>query len=159
MADLDRLRAALDALIRWTTREQPYLRLYPATVRAQAADGTLDLDPDDAAIRGTGLSGVPIRHGIPGVTVEISPGQRVMLGFEAGDPRRPYAALWRTSGTAKLGTLVLAQNASSMALLPPQWFSAGATGDALAATALVTILAAGNVGYLLPITTPIVDVT
>lgn len=156
MADLDRLRAALDALIRWTTREQPYLRLYPATVRAQAADGTLDLDPDDAAIRGTGLSGVPIRHGIPGVTVEISAGQRIMLGFEAGDPRRPYAALWRTSGTAKLGSLLVVQHGSTLALVAVTWFPAGTVGDTAAAVALAAALAGGNIAHLVPLTAGIV---
>lgn len=156
MADLDRLRAALDALIRWTTREQPYLRLYPATVRAQAADGTLDLEPDDAAIRGTGLSGVPIRHGIPGVTVEISAGQRIMLGFEAGDPRRPYAALWRTSGTAKLGSLLVVQHGSTLALVAVTWFQAGTVGDTAAAVALAAALAGGNIAHLVPLTAGIV---
>lgn len=158
MADLDRLRAALDALIRWSTREQPYLRLYPATVRAQAADGTLDLEPDDAAIRGTGLSGVPIRHGIPGVTVEISSGQRVLLGFEAGDPRRPYAALWRTSGTAKLGSLLVVQHGSTLALVAVTWFPAGTVGDAAAAVALAAALSSGNVAHLVPLTAGIVAV-
>jgi hypothetical protein len=45
-------------------------------------------------MRGDGLAKVPIRHGLPGVTVKVKQGARLLLGFEAGDPRRPYASLW-----------------------------------------------------------------
>lgn len=69
------------------------LALYPATVAAQGDDGSVDLRPDDARW-GQGLAAVPVRHGLPGVTVRVRVGARVLLGFEAGDVRRPYCSLW-----------------------------------------------------------------
>jgi hypothetical protein len=67
---------------------------YPAKVIRQASDGTLELLCDDDKMRGTGLTRVPIRHGIPGVIVKVPPGGKVLLMFEAGDQTRPIAALW-----------------------------------------------------------------
>jgi hypothetical protein len=88
------IRGSLERLIRWITRDTIYLTLYSATVIRQAADGTLDLLPDDLRLQSQGLQGVPIRHGLPGVVVEVPAGERVLLGFDSGDPARPYAALW-----------------------------------------------------------------
>lgn len=86
--------ASLERFIRWVMRDTKYHALYPCTVEGQAADGTLDLTPDDAAIRGTGTQNVKIRHGLPGVRVKVKQGARILLGFEAGDPKRPFASLW-----------------------------------------------------------------
>jgi hypothetical protein len=88
------LRGSLERLVRWIMRDTIYLCMYSATVVRQAADGTLDLLPDDLRLQSAGLQGVPIRHGLPGVTVEVPAGERVLLGFDSGDPARPYAALW-----------------------------------------------------------------
>lgn len=88
------LRGSLERLVRWIMRDTLYLCMYSATVVRQAADGTLDLLPDDLRLQSAGLQGVPIRHGLPGVTVEVPAGARVLLGFDSGDPARPYAALW-----------------------------------------------------------------
>lgn len=88
------LRGSLERLIRWVTRDSLFLGQYTAQVVTQNADGTLDLLPDDARLRAQGLQSVPIRHGLPGVTVKVPPGERVLLGFDNGDARQPYAALW-----------------------------------------------------------------
>jgi len=145
---IDRLRSKL-SVDAW------FARMWPAVVEAQNADGSIDV----VVANRFGLTAVPIRHGIPGLTVLVPQGHRVLVGFEAADPRAPYAALWATSGTAKLGTLLLAQNASSLALLPPQWFAAGTAGNAAAAAALAAVTGAGNIGYLQELTSPIVEVT
>lgn len=71
-----------------------YSRMYPARVMKQAGDGSLELLPDAAKFRGTGLTGVPIRHGIPGVHVTVLAGGKVLLFFESGDPKLPAACLW-----------------------------------------------------------------
>lgn len=71
-----------------------YSRFYPATVVKQAADGTLELLADAKKVRGNGITQVPIRHGLPGVSVKVNPEARVLLFFENGDPRKPAAALW-----------------------------------------------------------------
>lgn len=95
MSDLDRIKEPFARLVRWVMRDAVYQRLYPARVVGQApGGGRLDLLPDDERIRGVGTQGVPIRHGLPGVSVEVPVGARVMLGFEEGNPAKPYAALW-----------------------------------------------------------------
>jgi len=87
-------RTALERFIRWVMRDTLYLAQYECEVQGQAEDYTLDLLPADERIRGTGLSNVPIRHGLPGVTVRVPVGASVLLGFEGGDPRSPFASLW-----------------------------------------------------------------
>lgn len=89
-----RLRHALERVIRWVMRDTLYHGQYTADVVRQAADGTLDLLPHDDRLRGQGLQSVPIRHGLPGVTVEVPAGELVLLGFDSGDPSKPHAALW-----------------------------------------------------------------
>jgi hypothetical protein len=91
-----RLRGSLEKLVRWITRDTLFLGQYAAQVISQAADGSLDLLPSDGRLRAAGLQAVPIRHGLPGVRVTVPPGETVLLGFENGDPRSPYAALWHS---------------------------------------------------------------
>ena len=77
-------------------RRVDYHALYPCTVAAQ--DGqTLEVVPDDAKIAGFGLSSVPLKPGLPGTEIDVPEGARVLLGFEGGDPQRPYAALWEAT--------------------------------------------------------------
>jgi hypothetical protein len=38
------------------------------------------------------VQGVPVRVGMPGVTAVVAAGAVVLLGWEKGDPSRPYAA-------------------------------------------------------------------
>lgn len=95
---LDALRRLVDAFV---GARLDHLALYPARVVAQSADKlTLDLQPDDARI--PPCAGVPIRHGIPGVTVTVASGSRVLLGYAAGDPMQPYAALWEAGSVVSL---------------------------------------------------------
>lgn len=97
-----RLRSALERVIRWVVRDTMFLGQYTASVIRQAADGSLDLLPDDDRLRSSGLQAVPIRHGLPGVTVEVPVGERVLLAFDAGDPAKPYAALWHAGQATKI---------------------------------------------------------
>lgn len=94
-----RLWAGLERLVRWVVRDTLFLGVYPAEVIAQAADGTVDLVTDDERLRAQGLQAVPIRNGLPGTEVDVPAGTRVLLSFEAGDPRKPVATLWE-AGTA-----------------------------------------------------------
>lgn len=87
------LRRLVEAFV---GRRLDHLALYPAVVVQQRSDGTLDLSPEDPRV--PSCQGVPIRLGIPGVTVTVPSGGRVLLGYAAGDPSRPYASLWE-SGT------------------------------------------------------------
>jgi hypothetical protein len=97
-----RIRHALERLIRWVTRDTLFLGLYSAQVVRQAADGTLDLMPADDRLRAQGLQAIPIRHGLPGVTVEVPAGEFIQLGFDGGDPSKPYASLWHAGQATKI---------------------------------------------------------
>lgn len=106
-------RESLAAFIRWVMRDTTYLATYPATVMGQAGE-MCEVLPDDPKIGGpTGLSGVPIRHGIPGLSVMVPPGSRVLLAFENGSPKKPYVALWEKGTVLSLvladGTMPLAR--------------------------------------------------
>ena len=91
------LRRIVEAFV---GRRLDHLALYPAVVVQQRADGTLDLSPEDARV--PSCQGVPIRLGIPGVTVTVPTGGRVLLGYANGDPSRPYASLWESGSVTRI---------------------------------------------------------
>lgn len=67
------------------------LALYRATVKAASDDGkTLDVKPEDERL--SGLQRVPMRVAVAGETLVVQPGPGavVLLGWERGDPSRPY---------------------------------------------------------------------
>ncbi len=97
-------------------RRLDYTQLYPAVVVKQNSDGTLQLLADSPTVRGTGHNNVRIRHGLPGVSVEVSAGARVRLGFENGQPSQPYASLWDTDASFVTINLGLAANTEYVAL-------------------------------------------
>lgn len=92
-----------------------YLGLYPMRVvtcsfSAQTVDVESEL-PDVIP----GLTAVKIRS-VPGLRIEVAQGQRVLVGFEGGDPSQPYAAIewannsqlvkatWDVTGIVQVGT-------------------------------------------------------
>jgi len=92
---MSRLRNSISAIVEALVgRKLLYRGLYPCTVAGQDASGALDLIPDDEEIRVLGTQHIKIRHGLPGFTVTVPEGARVMMGFEEGDPSKPYALLW-----------------------------------------------------------------
>lgn len=97
-----RFGEALARFIRWVMRDTKFHALYPCVVERQDSNGLLDLTPDDESIRGNGFQNVPIRHGLPGFKVKVKQGARLLLGFEAGDPRRPFAALWEPGAVEEI---------------------------------------------------------
>lgn len=97
MADFERMKGALARFVEQVMGRVDYLALYPCRVVSQNADGTLELKPNTDKM-GAGLSRVPLRLGLPGVTVKVKNQARVLLGFEAGDPQRPVATLWEADG-------------------------------------------------------------
>lgn len=86
---LDALRRVVEGMV---GPRLDHLALYPCTVVAQRASGGLDLQPDSPRV--PPCADVPIRHGLPGVTVTVPAGGRVLLGYAGGNPDLPYAALW-----------------------------------------------------------------
>jgi hypothetical protein len=128
-------KSVLNTFLAGIRQQIDYSRLYPARVTLQNPDGSLQLVPDDEAMKGAGLDHIPIRHGIPGITLENIPkGARVRLGFEGGDPASPYAALWDTDTGSGVTIVVHAahiklggSDAAQAALLGPdvlQWLNA-----------------------------------
>jgi hypothetical protein len=101
VSPVERLKGHLVAIVEAVVgRRLDYHALYPCTVVLQdPITGRLDLLPDDDKVRGFGVTGVPIKTGMPGWLVGASTGSRVLLGFEGGDPKRPYVALWETAAT------------------------------------------------------------
>jgi uncharacterized Zn-binding protein involved in type VI secretion len=91
----DRVKGGLLGIIRALLRATDLHAHYEARIVSQNDDGTLELAPDDARI--PGLSNVPIRYGLPGVSARVKPGGHVMVAFEAGDARRPVATLWNAT--------------------------------------------------------------
>ncbi len=76
-----------------------YFTKYAAKVVSQSADGaTLDLQPEDERL-GKGLQRVPLDHGLPGMTVKVTPGGFIGLGWRGGNPQFPYASIWQNGTT------------------------------------------------------------
>lgn len=86
-----RLTAALDGMVRRATRRMDYHAVYPGRVVQQRADGTLDVLADSPDVQLP--RAIPYRT-LPGLALEVPAGTRVAVGFEQGDPARPYAGLW-----------------------------------------------------------------
>lgn len=79
---------------------------YPAVCASDsAADGTVDVITDDERMRGTGMTRVPVRPGLPGTSVKLKAGSRLTLYFEDNDILKPAASLWQ-SGAGVLEILI-----------------------------------------------------
>ena len=85
------LAEAIEAIVGRLTARVDYLALYPCRVLQQRDDGTLDLVPDSPRV--PSCQRVPVRT-LRGLSVEVAAGARVLLGYEEGDPAKPYASLW-----------------------------------------------------------------
>lgn len=70
-----------------------FTRTYQGRVTSQNGDQTVEVKVSTKSPLAS-LSKVPLRHGIPGVTeLRLAPGAEVSIGFDDGDPQKPYAAL------------------------------------------------------------------
>lgn len=89
----DRLKRGLLAIVESMIRKRvDYLAMYPGKLVRQNANGTVDVVCEDARIGS--LAAVPIRIGVPGVTVVVKTPSRVLITFENGNPQAPIACLW-----------------------------------------------------------------
>jgi hypothetical protein len=100
----DRLMSAVESLVRRYTRRVDYAILYPCTVLADHGDMTLDLQPDNVFL--PALTAIALWVGVPGLSVQVKPGAKVLLGFRDARPDQPYAALFGAGGLSTL-TLTL----------------------------------------------------
>lgn len=90
--------AAIQALARQLTAKLDYFALYDAKVNAQSADGTtVDITPSDPRI--PQLQRVPLVLGTPATVIKFAPGNFVRLGWNDGNPEKPYACLFQGGET------------------------------------------------------------
>jgi hypothetical protein len=148
----DRVKGGLLGIIRAMLRRFDYMAHYEARIVSQNDDGTLELAPSDARI--PGLSNVPIRYGLPGVSARVKPGGHVMVAFEAGDARRPVATLW--NATALESIEITASDTITVRAklidLSPGGLPVARQGDMVAvggATTLVQFVPAGPAGPMI----------
>ncbi len=106
----DVVTSGIQRLAREAMCERALLALYPAIVRQQnASTGNVSVDPqpDDAEAERTIPAIVDVRvvAPFPGAKVLFPAAAinsklvRVLIGFEGGDPARPYALPWALAGT------------------------------------------------------------
>lgn len=88
------VQTAMSRFLEPVRTEIDYSRRYPCEVVTQNADGTVQVMPDDAAIKGRGLDRCTIYVGLPGTVVKVPHGARCLVAFAAGDPSRPYIDGW-----------------------------------------------------------------
>lgn len=122
-------------------RRVDYSREYSARVARQNSDNTVQVVLDDVRVKSPGLDRVPIRPGVPG-TIKVASGARCKVGFENGDPSRPYAEGWETNACLSVaiadGTRPAAfVGATVTVILPPTVAFAGTVGGS-PATGLLT---------------------
>jgi hypothetical protein len=103
---LDRLKDAFSSVARGADPFALYGNLYRAKVRAQRGRDLIDVEPEDDRI--PQMAGIPLKVGVPGVEVRVSPGHYVMVGWEDRRPDRPFATTWSPGegGTVPLKTTV-----------------------------------------------------
>lgn len=96
-----------------------YARTYRARVVAQADDSDLvDVRPDDPRL--PDMAKIPLRHGVPGLRVQVAMGSYLLVGWDNGRPDMPFAALWNPDVHAiKVSVVTDLLNLGSRMLLPP----------------------------------------
>ena len=103
----DRLKASLRAL-QGLDPMHPYRRIYRAKVLGQSLDlQKVDVRPFDPSL--PAMSGIDLRHGVPGIKVQVAPGCSVQIGWDDGKPDKPFAALWSTDASAIKVSLIATQ--------------------------------------------------
>lgn len=87
----DPIASAIGTIVRRETARLDFYASYEARVVGQNADETLELQPADPRLRG--MSRIPIRPGMAGVTSQTVPsGSTALVKFANGDPARAYVA-------------------------------------------------------------------
>ena len=92
----DRLKDPISAVVAGMLPRVSYFGLYRATVVRESvrSDGSMIVDvlPDDPSI--PQMSGVRLKLGLPATSVQIATPAHVGIGWEGGDPSKPFAATW-----------------------------------------------------------------
>lgn len=142
----DRVKAAVESMVRTLTARYDYAGAYEATVKSQnPTDLTVGVVFDDP--RFDPQDGVPLRYGAPGVTAKVSPGARVTVMFANQDPSKPRVCFWEPSNLVQLlldgGSLAVARAtdpvSSSADFITWLGLVGTATGAGVAPTSIGTI--------------------
>lgn len=102
-----------------------YRCLYKAKVVAQSptSPDKIDVRPFDSRL--PDMAGIPIRHGVPGMHVQVQLGCTVDVGWEDGRPDQPFAALWGPE--ASVAKLELNGNLIAVGGTSPEFMIKGTT--------------------------------
>lgn len=99
--DLDsRLLGAFRALVRTLGQRVDFFAAYPCTVLKDWGDHTVDVQPDSPHL--PKMERLPLDHGLPGLSVKVKKGARVLLVFSGGDPRMPRCRLFESGSLERL---------------------------------------------------------
>lgn len=104
------------------------MALYPCEVKKCASDGsTVDVTPDSPRVKPA--QGVRVKVGLPGAVAVVQQGARVLLGWEGGDPAKPYVVpSWESGATVtklvlKATTVYLGDEAGAEELVKKSEFN------------------------------------
>lgn len=92
-----------------------YLGSYPGTVRLVREDGSVDVELDDAVLRGRGLSALTVLEGVAGASYRVTVGTRCLVGFDGGDTSKPSVRAWSYLHDSAIVTLGDREGASRVA--------------------------------------------
>lgn len=100
-----RIDRDLLALGRGSVRPFDFFALYGGVLKGMDVGAqTFDIQPDDDRL--PLFSKLMIRNGIPGLTVDVVAGAKMLVGWSGGDPRRAYCATWDGSETVNTIKLI-----------------------------------------------------
>ena len=105
----DPIKAGIERIVKEVMRGEAYRLTYTGTVVNQAASGALGIKIDDTT-KIPYLSNVPMRVPIPGCKLVPTPGTRVQVSFERGEPTGYVTGLYEigtgAKGAARVGDTV-----------------------------------------------------
>lgn len=99
------LRANIERVVTEALRGSVFLGRFAATVVIDHGNQTVDLEPDNEAMRGLGLQYVPVLAGVASATAVVEPGTRCLFGFVDGDPTKPRVYAWEYAANSAVISL------------------------------------------------------
>lgn len=117
MAGWDRVKGALLGLVKASGPRVAYTSIYRGVVLSQSGQ-TVDVKLDDPRL--PGMAALPIQVGLPGATVDIRAGARMLVAFENGDPAKPIALTWQGADAGRVSLVADKVELGAEGLVPIQ---------------------------------------